>query len=45
MTTNPVTSIFRVEDKHGYIRGTGFILSPALPVTCAHVVKACGALT
>ncbi|MCP4540105.1 MAG: NACHT domain-containing protein, partial [Chloroflexi bacterium] len=32
----------RVETPTGHPQGTGFILTPTLAVTCAHVVDACG---
>lgn len=37
------TSLIRVCDVTGNTLGTGFLVSDSLTVTCAHVVKACGA--
>jgi V8-like Glu-specific endopeptidase len=36
------TSLIRVCDATGKTRGTGFVVSDSLAVTCAHVVEACG---
>lgn len=35
-------SLIRVCDARGETRGTGFVVSDTLAVTCAHVVEACG---
>lgn len=35
-------SLIRVCDVRGETRGTGFVVSDSLAVTCAHVVEACG---
>jgi hypothetical protein len=35
--------VIRLEDGKGQTWGTGFVVSPSLAVTCAHVVEACGA--
>lgn len=35
-------SLIRVCDTRGEIKGTGFVVSESLAVTCAHVVEACG---
>ncbi|MCP4538314.1 MAG: NACHT domain-containing protein [Chloroflexi bacterium] len=42
--TNPKIETYtvRVETPTGHPQGTGFILTPAIAVTCAHVVDACG---
>ncbi len=37
------TYTIRIETLDGHPQGTGFILTPTLAVTCAHVVDACGA--
>jgi formylglycine-generating enzyme required for sulfatase activity len=41
--TNFETHTIRIETLDGHPQGTGFILTPSLAVTCAHVVQACGA--
>ncbi len=35
--------VLRLEDAHGRVVGVGLVLSPALGVTCVHVVEGCGA--
>jgi hypothetical protein len=35
-------SLIRVCDATGNTRGTGFLISDSMAVTCAHVVTACG---
>ncbi len=41
--TNLETHTICIETLDGHPQGTGFILTPTLAVTCAHVVHACGA--
>ncbi len=35
--------VVRIESLEGQPQGTGFIITPTLAVTCAHVVQACRA--
>lgn len=41
MTTRLESCIVRVESPNGLPQGTGFVVSPTLVVTCAHVVEKC----
>ena len=44
MGQNLEASLIRLLDKNGETKGTGFLVSENIAVTCAHVVEACGSV-